>query len=343
MPMSYAAAVVAKIPFFGSSSSHDDSSGSQHHESNIDRIPPDERLGALSLQDSRKTEPISRGGRQEPEIVVTDLKANIGKQDREHLSAKQAQKEDDTKKLLKEMADEIRRLQGDVSRRDGMLKEFEKQRTRDLETFKNEETGLKGGLVKRDAMLRQANEREESLRASLKARYMEVYELRKSQEILSKTQANELMTLRKESDHHRRLLDIRALELKGAQTFLGKTDSISGQDVIMLMDALNSEILQTAALMAETFDLDGRTQGVSVEATEAGHRIVTILGAQIVQLLLERGVEDDAMLLQIAFQGILVDFSLRIIDSWSLVYPQTDQFLQSVYAIMQDTGKCGLQ
>ncbi len=53
-----------------------------------------------------------------------------------------------------------------------------------------------------------------------------------------------------------KLLEVRTADLNGAQTFLTTADAYSGADVIAMTDALNSEIFQTAAYMAELIEDD---------------------------------------------------------------------------------------
>jgi len=59
-----------------------------------------------------------------------------------------------------------------------------------------------------------------------------------------------------DADHAttRRLLVERTAELDGAQAFLNQADNVSGADVIAMVDALNAEILQNAAFMADSLE-----------------------------------------------------------------------------------------
>ncbi|EAU92050.1 hypothetical protein CC1G_06037 [Coprinopsis cinerea okayama7 len=63
----------------------------------------------------------------------------------------------------------------------------------------------------------------------------------------------ELGKLKREHGEAQRLLDVRAQELAGAQAFLTKADSLSGGDVISMIETLNAEIMQLSAHMAESF------------------------------------------------------------------------------------------
>ncbi|KAH0588420.1 hypothetical protein H2248_004269 [Termitomyces sp. 'cryptogamus'] len=65
------------------------------------------------------------------------------------------------------------------------------------------------------------------------------------------------------------LLDARTQELKGAEAFLTKADTLSGAEVIALVNTLNSEIYQTAAMVAEAFNYKARAEGVNSSVEEA--------------------------------------------------------------------------
>lgn len=68
---------------------------------------------------------------------------------------------------------------------------------------------------------------------------------------LLKDEALQIKTEHAQTVH---LLKTRTLELKGAEAFLTKTDALSGADIIRMLNTLNSEIYQTAALVAESFE-----------------------------------------------------------------------------------------
>lgn len=65
--------------------------------------------------------------------------------------------------------------------------------------------------------------------------------------------SKELKGLKREHHDAQTLLDIRTHELSGAQAFLTTADVLSGGDVINMVEALNAEIMQLSAHMAETY------------------------------------------------------------------------------------------
>jgi small-conductance mechanosensitive channel len=85
------------------------------------------------------------------------------------------------------------------------------------------------------------------------------------------------------------LLRIRTAELKGAQAFLTKADILSGAEVIKLVEALNAEIMQTAAVMAEAFTIEEKRveakNGESEEMGKVNARAGEIVGYRMAAIL----------------------------------------------------------
>lgn len=134
------------------------------------------------------------------------------------------------------------------------------------------------------------------------------------------------------------LLETRTSELKGAQTFLTTADSLSGAEVTTMVEGLNSEILQTAAFIADSFEFEPMKahQG---GALDAAHKTVQDwIGAKTLHLLTSTRHSEDPMLIQIAVQSCLVRYSKDIITTWcfSMI---SERFLLQVYERMRQTGQ----
>ncbi|SJL14077.1 uncharacterized protein ARMOST_17532 [Armillaria ostoyae] len=105
-------------------------------------------------------------------------------------------------------------------------------------------------------------------------------ELRGAREALAREQA------RREED--RRLLDTRGKELRDTQMFLTKADTYSFAEIKDMVEGLNSEVLQIAAMMVDEFDCKGRDMGMGDEfedLTAAVMQTRKILGEPMVRLL----------------------------------------------------------
>ncbi|KAF8554796.1 hypothetical protein OG21DRAFT_1484342, partial [Imleria badia] len=105
-----------------------------------------------------------------------------------------------------------------------------------------------------------------------------------SRDIELKNLRNELQHAQTKHDELTTLLEARTRELKGAQIYLTKADTLSGAEVISLVDALNVEILQTSAFISDSFDF-ARQPAHADEIKEASARISELMGPTLTHLL----------------------------------------------------------
>lgn len=242
---------------------------------------------------------------------------------------------------------EVRARGDNFSRKDKVEKSSEQTKllARDLDKARSQVYQLTTDNAAKDSTI-------DDLRNRLAAKDREVAGMTKSgdltkQRILtlescSLNQTKEIDALKESLDRTRRLLDTRNSELQSAETFLDRADSMPGAEVVKMVDALNLEIFQTAALMADAFvELDQKIlkEGPTPEFLDARGRISSVLGDPMVRLLLTTQGEDSVLLLQIVFQVILVVQSSRIIQSWSLTDTYLDQALCRIYSTMHHTGE----
>ena len=139
------------------------------------------------------------------------------------------------------------------------------------------------------------------------------------------------------------LLRIRTAELKGAQAFLTKADILSGAEVIKLVEALNGEIMQTAAVMAEAFAIEEKKVEANGESEEMGKiyaRAGEIVGYRMAEMLKTSEHHEDPILVQMGLQTAMVGYSHWVISSWCFESPEDERMLGEVYARVRETGKC---
>jgi hypothetical protein len=140
------------------------------------------------------------------------------------------------------------------------------------------------------------------------------------------------------------LLRIRTAELKGAQAFLTKADILSGAEVIKLVEALNGEIMQTAAVMAEAFTIEEkRVEAKNKESEEMGKvyaRAGEIVGYRMAEMLRTSEHHEDPILVQMGLQTAMVGYTHWVISSWCFESPEDERMLSEVYAKVRETGKC---
>ena len=148
---------------------------------------------------------------------------------------------------------------------------------------------------------------------------------------------NELQHAQTKHDELTTLLEARTRELKGAQIYLTKADTLSGAEVISLVDALNVEILQTAAFISDSFDF-ARHLANADEIAEASGRISELMGPTLTHLLGAVLHSEDPLLVQIALQGATVEFSRWIIMTWDFDGLQAEQPLAEIYNDIRESG-----
>jgi hypothetical protein len=140
------------------------------------------------------------------------------------------------------------------------------------------------------------------------------------------------------------LLRIRTAELKGAQAFLTKADILSGAEVIKLVEALNGEIMQTAAVMAEAFTIEEKRvdakDGESDEIGKVYARAGEIVGYRMAEMLRASEHHEDPILVQMGLQTAMVGYTHWVISSWCFESPEDERMLSEVYARVRETGKC---
>ncbi|KNZ74357.1 hypothetical protein J132_07215 [Termitomyces sp. J132] len=137
------------------------------------------------------------------------------------------------------------------------------------------------------------------------------------------------------------LLDARTQELKGAEAFLTKADTLSGAEVIALVNTLNSEIYQTAAMVAEAFNYKARAEGVNSKGagglTEIYASVTDAVGTKMMEMLKSLDHREDPTIVQVAFQTAMAAISNWIVRSWNLEDTETDNGLNKVYKEMRET------
>ncbi|KAG1747313.1 hypothetical protein EDB19DRAFT_1905479 [Suillus lakei] len=93
-------------------------------------------------------------------------------------------------------------------------------------------------------------------------------------------------------------------KLQGGQGFLSKADTLSGGEVVRLVDGLNQEIMQTAAFISDSFDFVRKPEHRD-EIKETSKRTSELIGPAILRTV-QHG--EDPLLIQIALQAATVEF-----------------------------------
>ncbi|EDR07710.1 uncharacterized protein LACBIDRAFT_294481 [Laccaria bicolor S238N-H82] len=147
---------------------------------------------------------------------------------------------------------------------------------------------------------------------------------------------HELEAVKSQLADAKTLSEVRGKELKGAQVFLTKADTLSTTDVVQKVNALNEEIFQAAALLGEMLRNTERPDRTQEEVTVAfekagwmvGEHMANILGAESVNLRTDL----NPLLVQVVLQIAITTWCKFVVSSWRPSDSSVADFLAAIYS-----------
>lgn len=231
------------------------------------------------------------------------------------------------------LQENIRRLSEDIKRLETDKADSRQKADEEIASIRQDLKHEREGKSAIQRSLRKEQEEKAELRIAHQKALTEAGTLRRQLEVKEsdiKAARNELQQVRTKLDEVLVLLDTRTRELKGAQAFLTKADTLSGAEVIALVEALNAEIMQTAAFVADSFDF-ARQPEHATEIKEADTRIKELMGSTMTSLLSTVQHSSDPLLVQIALQGATVEFARWIVMTWDFDGLQAEHPLAEIF------------
>ena len=143
--------------------------------------------------------------------------------------------------------------------------------------------------------------------------------------------------LRKADARHsqtNQLLNLRSAELRSAEVFLNKADSFPREDLVTMLGKLNSQILNTAAYMAESLIFDHPRVDPEVLSWFKG-----TIGPRMFSTLATHSPPGDPLFLQLTLQHYMTMWCASALSSFS-PHTNTNDFLREIYAKIQALGAC---
>lgn len=128
--------------------------------------------------------------------------------------------------------------------------------------------------------------------------------------------------------------------IRSSETYMTRTDSWSGAQVLQAVHDINSEILQFAASATElcTFDRDSRPS--SSRSVQAMHDTSSRLGPNLTRILSNRDHSQDPILVQLALQGCVSICITRALSSFCIGFPaKSDTVLSQIYSRIAIAGE----
>lgn len=150
---------------------------------------------------------------------------------------------------------------------------------------------------------------------------------------------HDLQRLRTAYTNKESLLNTRTSELRAAEAFLDKSDTVSYGDVQRMLEHLNAQIFQLTALITDkTAFCDGRPHGQEMEASYK--KIEQWLGQPLAELLYLSPHTEDPTWVQTALQATAVEFAAWIINAWHVSLDDTlNSLLTNIHRILFEQGK----
>jgi hypothetical protein len=296
-----------------------------------------------------------RSERQEGQTVVTAEAIGVrdedkrgsedrGKGNREHQFQTQPVIVDDRQKRKSDAQEQQDRRIKEMERNMDAQRRQITGLTQERKLLQEDVKRTEGSLIRSEQERRKLQSEIEDLRDRLAQSQRHVHTFQ--QQLQRQEQENKILQteshgLKDQYAHTVTLLETRTSELKGAQAFLTKADSLSGAEVTSMVEGLNSEILQTAAFMADSFKFAGTLASAAQERHEACERVEYMLGKRISVMLSSVQHSEDPMLVQIALQSCLVWHCGCFIRQWSWELDNSGavQLLENIYARVRKAGE----
>ena len=153
---------------------------------------------------------------------------------------------------------------------------------------------------------------------------------------------NELNNIHQQLQDAKNLSEVRGRELHGAQVFLTKADTLSISEVGEKVTALNEEIFQAAATLAEAL-IHKRHEASQEELAAAAEECQEMVGEKMINLLVTQSQkpehEVNPLLVQVVLQIFMVKFCASKIQSWYPSNTTIGEFLIAIYSEIRSTGK----
>ncbi|PCH36673.1 hypothetical protein WOLCODRAFT_109017 [Wolfiporia cocos MD-104 SS10] len=124
---------------------------------------------------------------------------------------------------------------------------------------------------------------------------------------------------------------MKGAELRAAQTYLTKADSLSEAEILHMFEELNSHIYQLSAHMADNTKFDRSRHIPQTWTIPARMEVERLLGTQVIQLLATRSHSEEPFCVQVALQSCMVGFAKMIISTWNFNSFENNRHYSDVY------------
>jgi hypothetical protein len=236
-------------------------------------------------------------------------------------------------KTIQRLKEEIRKSGEDKVGLEQRVRLKDEQLKQEVQRHRKAEEELESRFKGEISEWQRADEAREKMRQELVQRT-------RQQRLTIDASTAQLLATTRERDKTRELLDARTSELQGARAYLSATDSISAAEVVKILESLNNEISQTAAMMLGEFSFGAR----AAVRLEVYNNIKERLGDTVTTSLMENDYNDDHLtLVQIAIQMTMAHICHRFVTLWTSLAQgsvESEQLLQRISYSIHQNGQC---
>jgi hypothetical protein len=237
---------------------------------------------------------------------------------------------DGTRRMIEELEDELSNADWKIYHLDERLG-IERE---EVHTLKHE---LRLRNSEYEKLVRDANAHIQLLKDDLETYHCRIRRLEEEKRM----QQAELDQKDKVMSEKEDLLRARTTELKSAETFLSTADTMSGAELIRLVEDLNNEIYQTAATLIDSFPYDATIDDDPTYIEGVGEHFGQNLMSHWHSVVRRDDVEEFDILLQYLLQHVICRVLWFIISSWTPDNQRSRQLIQ-LYTAIKDSGNCSI-
>ncbi|PCH36678.1 hypothetical protein WOLCODRAFT_157377 [Wolfiporia cocos MD-104 SS10] len=134
------------------------------------------------------------------------------------------------------------------------------------------------------------------------------------------------------------LLEMRTSDLRAAEAYLTKADSLSEADLLRMVSELNSNVYQLTAQMADHNLNLNRIQLLEQNwVNKMKTKVEKYIGPRLLQLVVVRMHSAEPICVQVALQSAIIRFATSVIVSWTFHHNAAHDILKRIYDCLRRT------
>lgn len=209
-----------------------------------------------------------------------------------------------------------------------------------LDAFKTEVASLKKAHMGLAGDLSKAEGNNRKLVEHTRAQSLQLADYAAMRTRLAET-TRELDVYRRQKQEMEALLQVRSAELRDAQEYLGKSDTVSHADVQRMVENLNSQIFQTAASVADEFSFETtRSYFPRDDFVTTCRSVAQSVGYRLTEAVAHNSHGEDSFLVQVMVQAYFAAQASHVVYFWDIgLSPARNALLSEIHNRIFRAGK----